>query len=167
MQSGSINQPPKQQVQRKQPQGAEVAKNQGQETAQAPDNQAVEQAPQEQAVPTEKVAFGAVMDVSPDALQVKDDGKGGYESEMTLAFVKKSDRERLEKEGAIFPEVGQAVLGDGIGADGSLEVVSNYDTENPISKNIGASIEVDKSLLEADETGARPIDSHRPIFLAA
>ena len=36
MQSGSINQPPKQQVQRKQPQGAEVAKNQGQETAQAP-----------------------------------------------------------------------------------------------------------------------------------
>ena len=166
MQSGSINQPPKQQVQRKQPQGAEVAKNQGQETAQAPANQAVEQAPQEQSVPTEKVAFGAVMDVSPDALQVKDDGKGGYESEMTLAFVKKSDRERLEKEGAIFPEVGQAVLGDGIGADGSLEVVSNYDTENPISKNIGASIEVEKSLLEADETGARPIDSHRPIFLA-
>ena len=167
MQSGSINQPPKQQVQRKQPQGAEVAKNQGQETVQAPENQAVEQqAPQEQAAPTEKVAFGAVMDVSPEALQVTDDGKGGYESEMTLAFVKKSDRERLEKEGAIFPEVGQAVLGDGIGADGSLEVVSNYDTENPTSKNIGASIEVDKSLLQADETGARPIDSHRPIFLA-
>ena len=166
MQSGSINQPPKQQVQRKQPQGAEVVKNQGQETAQAPENQAVEQTSQEQAVPTERVAFGAVMDVSPDALQVKDDGKGGYESEMTLAFVKKSDRERLEKEGAIFPEVGQAVLGDGIGADGSLEVVSNYDTENPTSKNVGASIEVDKSLLEPDETGARPLDSHRPIFLA-
>jgi hypothetical protein len=164
MQSGSINQPPKQPIQRKQAPGAEVVKNQtqSQEAAQTP-----ESAPAEQSTPTEKVAFGAVMDVSTDALAVKDDGKGGYESEMTLAFVKKSDRGRLEKEGAIFPEIGQAVLGDGIGPDGELEVLPLHDTENDASKNVSAAIEVDKALLEPDpETGARPIDTHTPIFLA-
>ncbi|MFA5508349.1 MAG: hypothetical protein WC423_23195, partial [Vulcanimicrobiota bacterium] len=154
MNPGSINQPHIPQVQRKQV-----------PTTQTPETPAAE--PQDPHVPTEQVAFGAVMNVSPDALQVKDDGKGGYESEMTLAFVKKSDRERLEKEGAIFPEVGQAVLGDGIGKEGALEVVSLYDTENQTSKNVSAAIEVDRSLLVEDpETGARPIDSHTPIFLA-
>jgi hypothetical protein len=170
MKSGSINQPQKQPIKRQKAPGAEAVKKQAntQEAAKAPESTPVEST----AEPGPKasgdtVPFGAVMDVSPDALAVKDDGKGGYESEMTLAFVKKSDRDRLEKEGAIFPEVGQAVLGDGVGPDGELQVLSLYDTENEASKNVSAAIEVDKSLLEIDpQTGARRIDSHKPIFLA-
>jgi hypothetical protein len=117
--------------------------------------------------PAKTLPLGVVMDVSPEALKTKDNGQGGYESAMTLAFVDKSQREYFEKQGAIFPEVGQAVLGDGIGEAGKLEVVSLYDTENPETAQIAKTLEVDRKLLETDpSTGLPAIENYTPTLLA-
>lgn len=160
MQSGSVNQGTKSFIKRQSP--AEVKEQQ----EQTPASPALDQAESStESVPT--LPLGVVMDVAPDALRTSDDGKGGYESEMTLAFVPKKDKERLQGEGAIFPEVKQAVLGDGVGEKGSLEVVPLYESENPNSVNLARAIATDKELLEIDPgTGQPKIDSHRPIFLA-
>ena len=170
MQSGSINQANKSFIKRPQSSGVEdKEKSSLQDGAKAEgDKIASPQEAENSPAPSgESVALGLVLDVAPEALRTKEDGKGGYESEMTFAFVPKADKEKLSQQGVLFPDVKQAVLGDGVGPNGSLEVVPLYDTQNENLANVARTIEVDKALLAKDpETGFAPIDNHTPVLLA-
>ncbi len=170
MQSGSINSgKPKSHIKRQPQTGATDAPKSA--AANAEGATAGAGKTQESGAPsdssTDSLPLGIVVDVAPDALRTTDDGKGGYESAMTLAFVNKDDRARLEKEGAIFPEVKQAILGDGVGPEGRIEAVALHDTNNSETVNVARTHEVPKELLEVDpETGQPKLENFTPTLLA-
>jgi hypothetical protein len=113
------------------------------------------------------VDVGFVVDTPAEALRYSLDKDGNPDFEMTLAYVKKSDKERLAKEGAIFPETKNAIMGDGVGPEGSIETIPLYDTNNPETVNVARAHEVDKKLLETDpETGQARLENYTPTLLA-
>lgn len=164
MQSGSINPgAPKSVAQRKAVNEA-AAPNSGAETENAA---AVEQEQAENLAtassPEDTLPLGFVVDA--DSRLLEQDKDGNYVR--TLAFVPVAERERLEKQGAVFPEMKNALLGDGVGPDGEISVLALYDTNNAQTKQVARAVEIDRKLLQTDpETGQPLYENMTPVLLA-
>lgn len=164
MQSGSINPgAPKSVVPRKAV-GETAAPGMA---AQLQETPATEQAPVESSpetlIPKDTLPLGLVADIEPGVLEQDENGN----FVRTLAFVPVANKEQLAKEGVLFPNMRNAILGDGVGPDGDISVVPLYDTENAETKQVARAVEIDKKLLEIDpETGVPIYESMTPKLLA-
>lgn len=113
--------------------------------------------------PEDTLPLGFVVDA--DSRLLEQDQDGNYVR--TLAFVPVAEKERLAKEGVVFPEMKNALLGDGVGPDGEISVLALYDTDNPDTKQVARAVEVDRKLLESDpQTGMPLYESMTPVLLA-
>lgn len=122
-------------------------------------------APPEEAVadvssPEDLLTLAARFKVHPDALAAKDTGEGQMKSEMTIALVPEKDKAALESQGVVFPEIEEVRSDAGMQPGGRLDLVPVDATGNPKTTHILQTLEVDKSLLEANAEGQRPIDDY-------
>lgn len=170
MQSGSVNQPPRQgQVQRKPPLNETPANKNAEAAAETvAEQESGAPAPPQPEVPSgdQVMPFAGVTDITIDDLALKPDGKGGFESSKTFALVDKADRERLEAEGAIFPKWRNETLGDGVGPGGDLGIAALRQPEDKNKVEVPKGVEVDKKLAEIDPNTGKPFhDSLTAVIL--
>lgn len=162
MQSGSINPGAPKNVAPKRQTAETAATNTEKVKSEQPAAAETENAPAAH-TPEDTLPLGFVVDA--DSKVLEQDKDGNYVR--TLAFVKTADKAKLEQEGAVFPEMKNALLGDGVGPNGSIEVVAVYDTGKSDTKNIARTVEIDKKLDEIDPaTGAPKYESMNPVLLA-
>ena len=92
---------------------------------------------------------------------------GNYTSDYTIAMVPKKDREKLESEGVVFPELKAGVMGDELGPDGFVDLKAVHTTENPGTVNVRKTIEIGREFTEVDpETGLAKHENLAPTLLA-
>ena len=113
----------------------------------------------EVATPEDLLTLAARFKVHPDVLAAKDSGDGQKKSEMTIALVPEKDKAALEGQGVVFPEIEEVRSDEGMQPGGRLDLVPVEATSNPKTTHILQTLEVDKSLLEANAEGQRPIDN--------
>lgn len=126
--------------------------------------EAVEAASQEpvegSAVPEDRLTLAARFKVHPDALAAKDTGDGKMKSEMTIALVPEKNKAELQAQGVVFPEIEEVRSDAGMQPGGRLDLVPVDGTGNPQTTHILQTLEVNKSLLETNAEGQRPIDDY-------
>ena len=112
------------------------------------------------AAPEDLLTLAARFKVHPDALAAKDTGDGQMKSEMTIALVPEKDKAALQSQGVVFPEIEEVRSDAGMQPGGRLDLVPVDGTGNPQTTHILQTLEVNKSLLEANAEGQRPIDDY-------
>ncbi len=139
---------------------------QEQPKAQVAQEPAAETEPQDNfVVVQEDMDLGTVITTPGGIWQKKPDGN--YTSDYTIAMVPKKEREKLEAEGVVFPELKAGVMGDELGPDGYVDLKAVHTTQNPGTVNVRKTVEIARELTEVDpETGLAKHEYLKPTLLA-